>query len=94
MVLKVFYVFLLASLMVVSSVFLDYSFLGALGFPKYANISVVYGVIFHIIGLTLLLLFQSIRIYSVTYMVVYTEIMLFLMRAYWVKKEKLWVELS
>jgi PST family polysaccharide transporter len=57
MVLKVFYVFLLASLMVVSSVFLDYSFLGALGFSKYVNISVVYGAIFHIIGLTLLLLF-------------------------------------
>jgi PST family polysaccharide transporter len=88
--LEVFYIFLLASFMVVPSVFLGYPFLGALGFPKYANISVVYGSIFHIIGLTLLSLFQSITIYSVAYMVVFTEILVLVMRVYWVKKEKLW----
>jgi PST family polysaccharide transporter len=88
--LEVFYIFLLASFMVVPSVFLGYPFLGALGFPKYANISVVYGSIFHIIGLTLLSLFQNITIYSVAYMVVFTEILVFTMRVYWVKREKLW----
>jgi PST family polysaccharide transporter len=88
--LEVFYIFLVASLMVVPSVFLGYPFLGALGFPKYANLSVVYGSIFHIIGVTLLSLFQNITIYSVAYMVVFTEILVFTMRVYWVKREKLW----
>ena len=88
--LEVFYIFLFASLIVVPSVFLGYPFLGALGFPKYANLSVVYGSIFHIIGLGVLMLFQNITIFSVAYMVVATEILVFSTRVYWVRKESLW----
>jgi PST family polysaccharide transporter len=88
--LEVFYIFLLASLIVVPSVFLGYPFLGALGFPKYANMSVVYGSIFHMVGLALLAMLQNVSIYSVATLVVVTEIVVFVLRGYWVKKENLW----
>jgi len=88
--LDVFYIFLIASAIVIPSVFLGYPFLGALGFPKYANLSVVYGSIFHIIGLGILVFFQNITIYSVAYMVVATEVLVLATRVYWVRKEKLW----
>jgi len=89
---EIFYIFLFASLIVVPSVFLGYPFLGALGFPKYANLSVVYGSIFHIIGLVILMLVENITIFSVAYMVVLTEILVLCIRVYWIKKENLWLK--
>ena len=86
----IFNIFLCAAIVVIPSVFLGYPFLGALGFPKYANLSVIYGSIFHIMGLGILILLHKITIFSVAYLVVATEIIVFSARLYWIKREKLW----
>jgi PST family polysaccharide transporter len=88
--LEVFHILLVAIVVVVPSIFLGYPFLGALGFPKHANMSVVYGSISHMTGLALLAMLEQISIYSVAGMVVLTEIVVFVLRVYWTKKENLW----
>jgi len=88
--LDVFHILLIAIIVVVPSIFLGYPFLAALGFPKYANLSVIYGSIFHMLGLVFLAILGQISIYSVAAMVVLTEAVVFVLRVYWTKKENLW----
>ncbi|MDA3043932.1 MULTISPECIES: oligosaccharide flippase family protein [unclassified Campylobacter] len=71
---KVFNIFLVVAIFVVPSILLGYPFLGALGYAKYANLSVIYGSIIHVVGLTILAIFNNITLYSVAYMVLVTEI--------------------
>jgi len=87
---RVFNILLLAALVVVPSVLIGYPFLAALGFSKYANLSVVYGSIFHIVGLSLLAFLDKITIYSVSFMVVNTEILVLMYRVYGIKRNNLW----
>jgi len=87
---KVFNILLLAALVVVPSILIGYPFLGALGFAKYVNLSVVYGSIFHISGLALLVFFDRITIFSVSFMVVGTETLVFLYRIYSIERNNLW----
>ncbi|OOF86128.1 oligosaccharide flippase family protein [Rodentibacter ratti] len=86
----VFNVFLVASLIVVPSILLGYPFLGALGYSKEANLSVIYGSILHIFGLGLLILFNQISLYSVAYMVLITELFVFMYRIIKIRGNKLW----
>lgn len=87
---KIFEIFLLAAVVVVPSILLGYPFLGALGYSKYANLSVVYASIIHIIGLGLLWITGYISMYSVAYMVLVTEIFVFIYRIIKVRSNKLW----
>jgi len=88
--LKVFHYFLVASLFVVPSIAIGYPFLGALGFARYANMSVVYASIFHFIGLMVLASSGSITIYNVSALVIFTQIIDFCYRFYGVFKNSLW----
>ena len=89
--LEVFHIFLIASLIVVPSILLGYPFLGALGFSKYANLSVIYGSVFHLLGLGLLASFGKINIYSVAILVIGTQIVDLTYRLFGVYKENLWL---
>lgn len=86
----VFNIFLVASLIVVPSILLGYPFLGALGYSKEANLSVIYASILHILGLVLLILFHQITLYSVAYMVLVTEFFVFFYRIMKIRGYKLW----
>ena len=88
--LHVFNILLIAAIIVVPSILMGYPFLGALGFAKYANISVIYGSIFHLLGLGLLILVKQVTIYNVALLVVATETLVFSIRLYWVKRKALW----
>jgi PST family polysaccharide transporter len=87
---QVFHILLISSLVVVPSILLGYPFLGALGFAKYANMSVIYGSIFHLSGLGILSIINSITIYSVAIMVIFTELSVLSSRIYWSKRNLLW----
>jgi PST family polysaccharide transporter len=86
----VFHILLFASLVVVPSILLGYPFLGALGFSKCANNSVIIGSIFHIICLSILVLINNVNIYSVAFLVLFTETLVLLGRIYWVRDNLLW----
>lgn len=86
----VFNIFLVASLIVVPSILLGYPFLGALGYSKEANLSVIYASILHVLGLVLLILFHQITLYSVAYMVLVTEFFVFFYRIMKIRGYKLW----
>lgn len=73
----------------VPSILLGYPFLAAMGHPNYTNGTVIASAIFHIAGLLILFLIGAITIYSIAWMVVATESVLFVMRVYGVKKYKL-----
>ncbi|MDD3602586.1 MAG: oligosaccharide flippase family protein [Sulfurovum sp.] len=90
--LQVFHILLIAALIVVPSIMIGYPFLGALGFAKYANSSVIYGSMLHICGLALLGLTENITIYSVAYMVLITEMFVFSNRVNWVRRKDLWAK--
>ncbi|MBL4866103.1 MAG: oligosaccharide flippase family protein [Pseudomonadales bacterium] len=89
--LEVFYILLFAALVVVPSMLLGYPFLGALGFGVHANASVVFGSVFHLSGLGVLVLVGDVTIYSIAYMVVATELLVLVYRIYWVKSGLLWL---
>lgn len=86
----VFYIFLITSLIVVPSILLGYPFLGALGYSKEANMSVVYASILHMGGLGILVLLNQISLYSVAYMVLLTESFVFIYRVMKIRGNKLW----
>lgn len=84
----VFNIFLITNLIVVPSILIGHPLLGALGFIKYANMSVIYASIFHLLCLTLLYLNGLVSIYSVSVLIVFTELTNFSYRVYGVKKNK------
>jgi len=73
----------------VPSILLGYPFLAAMGHPNYTNGTVIGSAIFHIAGLLILFSLGAITIYSIAWMVVITEIILFFMRVYGVRKYRL-----
>ncbi|QIM64079.1 oligosaccharide flippase family protein [Frederiksenia canicola] len=91
---NVFTIFLIASFFVVPSILLGYPFLGAIGYAKYANLSVIYGSVLHIIGLLMLYFADYITLYSVAYMVLLTEIFVLVYRVFIVWRKNLWVKQS
>ena len=87
---KVFHILLIANLIVVPSILIGYPLLGALGFSKYANMSVIYASIVHLVGLSVLALTSNITIYTVSTMVILTQLVDLYYRVYGVRKNKLW----
>ena len=87
---SVFKIFLLANLIVVPSILMGYPLLGALGFSQYANMSVITGSILHLMGLFLLVITNTITIYSVASMVIITELSVLGVRTFWIKENRLW----
>ena len=73
----------------VPSILLGYPFLAAMGHPNYTNGTVVASAVIHVIGLVILFALGAITIYSIAWMVVITEFLLFLMRVYGVRKYRL-----
>lgn len=88
----VFRIFLTAALVVVPSILMGYPFLAAMGYPEYANKSVIYGSILHFVGLGILATFGFINAYLVAFMVVVTETFVFLYRVYFSKELGLWTK--
>ncbi len=87
---NIFNIFLIANIIVVPSILIGYPFLGALGFSKYANKSVINGSIVHLLGLTILILMDNITIYNVAFMIIITELLVLGQRTFWIKENKLW----
>ena len=88
----VFRILLICGVVVVPSILIGYPFLAALGFTGYANYSVVFGSIFHVIGLFLLILLGLVNVYSVALMVFFTESFVLGYRIYGILKNGLWRE--
>lgn len=86
----VFNILLVANLFVVPSILLGYPFLGALGFSKTANMSVVYSAVFHIIGIVILFYLDYISIFSISSLVILTQLVDLLFRCYGVYSHRLW----
>lgn len=83
---KVFNIFLIVALIVVPSILLGYPFLAAMGYPEYANKSVIYGSLIHLVGLVFLAILHIVSPATVVLMVMITEGTVFFMRIYWVRR--------
>jgi len=88
--LQVFKILLLANFVGVPSVLIGYPFLGALGYTKFTNHSVMIPSLFHICVLGVLMICNSISIYSIAIAYVTTSTLELLIRIYGVKKYKIW----
>lgn len=86
---KILRIFCVIALLTFPSMLIGYPLLGAMGYTKIANGSVIIGSIIHIIGLALLYFFNKMNIYSIACMVFVTESVVFLVRAYYIYKYKL-----
>ena len=85
----VFNILLIANLIAVPSMVIGYPFLGALGFSKYANMSVIYASLFHLSGLYILIITHTVGIMSVAYLIIVTQIIDLSYRVFAVIKNKL-----
>ena len=75
-----------ACLITVPSVLLGYPLLGAFGFTRYTNLTVIISSLFHVLMLVLLVLSDNLTIYTVAGLVVFTELIVLLLRVIGVKK--------
>jgi PST family polysaccharide transporter len=69
----VFKLLLAACVLIIPSILLGYPFLGAMGYSKFTNKSVITSSIFHLCGLIFLVLTNNLTIYSVAGMLIITE---------------------
>lgn len=83
-------IFCIVLVVVAPSQLLGYPFLAALGYPEYANVSVILGSVFHLLMLLILSMTIYLNIYSVAILVFITETIVLIIRLYGVKKHKLW----
>ena len=74
---KVFRIFCMVALVTFPSIMIGYPLLGAIGYTKSANGSVIIGSIIHIIGLFILFLIKKMNIYTIAFMVLITESIVF-----------------
>lgn len=77
---KILMIFCFAIFVTLPSRLAGYPLLGALGYTKFANLSVILGSIVHLTGLLFLFLTRNLNIYSIAYMVVITESIVFILR--------------
>lgn len=87
---EVFHIFLLANLFAVPSVLIGYPFLAALGHTRFTNNSVIISALYHIVGLVVIVVFQSVTVYSVSILFVTTAIIEFSIRVFGIRKYGLW----
>lgn len=90
---KILKIFSFISLIVFPSMLIGYPLIGALGHTKEANGSVIIGSIIHVIGLFILFIIGKMNVYSIAFMVLITESIVFCIRAYSVLKYKLLEEI-
>jgi PST family polysaccharide transporter len=83
-------IFAVTSIFTVPAEILGYPFLAALGYPQYANGSVIIGSVFHLIGLLLFAITGTVNIYWVALLVFITVFIVFSIRIWAVSKKKLW----
>ena len=88
--LNIFYILLVANVFVVPSILLGYPFLGALGFVKAANESVIYGSFIHFMILLIFILTNNVSLYFIALSVIITEFSIFIFRWHKVLHYKLW----
>lgn len=87
---KVLTILLFSNLICLPSTFLGYPFLAAWGHPNCCNLSLVFSSLFHLCGLGVLYVTNSISIYSIAYMVFACETFLLLFRIAGINKYNLW----
>ena len=87
---KILKIFCFASLIGVTSNLLGYPLLGGMGYTKDANLSVVFGSVWHIIWLGLFLIFKIANIYTISLLVISTEGVVLIYRIIKIIKYKLW----
>ena len=68
-----FKLLLIACLLIIPSILLGYPFLGAMGYSRFTNKSVISSSIFHLLGLIILVLTNTLSIYTVAGMLIITE---------------------
>ncbi len=85
-------IFSIINIFVVPSILLGYPYLAALGYPKYANLSVIFSSIFHLSLLILLIILRMINVYTVVLATLLTELSVLIIRVYAVIKKDLWRE--
>jgi len=81
-------IFSILGILIIPAVLLGYPFVAALGYPKYANYSVVIASIVHIFSLVLLS--PIINVYLVAFLLIITQVIVLGVRVYGVKKNNLW----
>ena len=86
---KILRIFCIVVIVTCPSTLLGYPLLGAMGFINEANKSVIIASITHIIGLGILYLMDKITPYSIAYMVLCSETLLFLQWSFYIIKYKL-----
>ena len=86
----VFKILIIACLIIAPSIVLGYPFLAAFGHPKFANFSVILPSILHMIFLGILVLFNSVNVTYIAYLVILTESIVLTIRLYGSFKYKLW----
>lgn len=86
---RILRVFLVTLIVIVPSIMLGYPYLAAMGYPAYANKSVIYGSLIHFTGLFVLILINAIKPINVALMVLITESSVLLLRCYWAKSKVL-----
>lgn len=75
---KILRIFCIIIIVTCPSTLLGYPLLGAMGYTKEANSSVIIASITHIIGLTILYLTNKMNIYTIAYMIFISEFVLFI----------------
>lgn len=84
-------ILLVSVFFIVPSIMLGYPFLGALGYKKDANYSVIIASIVHFIGLVTLFSIDKVSGMSIATLVILTEFIVLFLRCYGVRKHKLWL---
>jgi polysaccharide transporter, PST family len=89
---NVLYLLVIAFYISIPSILIGYPLLGALGYSKYPNFSIIYASIIHILGLFILISSHNITIYNIALLVIFTQLVELLYRVYGVYKYKIFVK--
>lgn len=87
---KILRIFCCVAIVDIPNILMGFPFLGALGFTKEANISVIVASFVHIFGMGLLILFNRLDVYSIAYLVFVTICIVAGLRIYAIIKHRLW----
>jgi PST family polysaccharide transporter len=88
---QILQIFAVISVYAIPSILLGFPFLAAMGYPRYANSSVIIGSLVHLCGLLILVLIGTVNIYSVLVLVSITEFVIFSIRIRETFRKRLWI---
>jgi PST family polysaccharide transporter len=83
-------IFSLAIIFVTPSLLIGYPLLGAVGYHNYVNWSVIYGSIFHILGIFTLIFIHKVLPEFIAFLTLLTEVIVFYLRFKGIKKFNIW----